>query len=177
MSRFNLALLALVAVGGCGGPDASGPSNSVLSPSVAASAHRSDSPSRHVLTFEKWITIFPAMAGNVNGVPGAFTGTVLQRVVSADGFIIHLVARYVIAEPKRDGPSFTAVVEGDQNLHTKTAVLRGFVTDGWRTGAPVLVNFDVLRPCTVSSAPAGTITCFRGTIRVGKHEEDRDDDR
>jgi hypothetical protein len=171
MSRFNVALLALAAAVGCGGPDAIAPSRGALSPSVDASAHRTDSPSRHVLTYEKWIAGLPEMKGNVNGVPGAFTGTVLQRDVSADPLIIHLVARYVITEPERDGPSFTAVVEGIQNLHTKTAVLRGFVTDGWRTGTPVLVNFDVLNPCTVSSAPTGTATCFRGTIRVGNHEE------
>src|SRR4051794_21503499 len=171
MSRLKLTLLALAATGGCSAPDAIGPSNGALSPSVAASAHRADSPSRHVLAYEKWITTYPEMAGNVNGVPGAFAGTILQRVVSADPLIVHLVARYVIVEPDRDGPSFTAVVEGDQNRHTNTAVLRGVVTDGWRTGAPVLVNFDVLAPCTLASAPVGTATCFRGTIRVGKHEE------
>jgi hypothetical protein len=171
MSRFNLALLALAAAGGCSSPEAIGPRTAALSPSVTASAHEADSPSRHVLTYEKWITTSLEMAGNVNGVAGAFTGTILQRIVSADPLIVHLVARYVVVLPERDGASFTAVVEGDQNLHTNTAVLRGFVTDGWRTGTPVLVNYDVFTPCTLSSAPAGLPRCFRGTIRIGKHEE------
>jgi hypothetical protein len=117
------------------------------------------------------------MAGNANGVLGAFSGTILTRTVSADGFIIHLKAQYVIAEPRWSGPSFTAVIEGDEDLHTQTAVLTGVVTEGWRRGAPVRVTFDVLTPCTVATAPLGTKTCFRGVIRVGEQNEDRNDER
>jgi hypothetical protein len=176
MSRITLALLALIAAGGCGGSDATAPSHNDMSPDVSVSADRSSGGSPFAtVTYEKWITKYPAMAGNANGDLGAFSGTILKRTVSADGMIIHLVAEYVITDPKRKGHSFTAVVEGDESLWTNTAVLTGVVTQGWKKGAPVLVNFNVLMPCTVPTAPSGTKTCFQGTIRIG-HPEDESDD-
>jgi hypothetical protein len=145
--------------------------------SSAESGDRSADESRFArITYEKWITKYPAMAGNANGVLGAFSGTILKRIVSADGMIIHLQALYVITDPKRKGHSFTALIEGDESLWTNTAVLTGVVTEGWRKGAPVLVTFDVLMPCTVPTAPTGTKTCFRGIIRIGQSEEESDDD-
>jgi hypothetical protein len=177
MSRITLPLLALIVAGGCTGRDATAPSTSAMSPDVGVSADRSPGESRFArITYEKWITKYPAMAGNANGVLGAFSGTIKQRLVSADGKIIHLVAEYVITDLKRKGHSFTALVEGDQSLWTNTAVLIGVVTQGWKKGAPVLVNFDVLTPCTVSTAPSGTKTCFQGTIRIGHSAEESDDD-
>jgi hypothetical protein len=177
MSRFTLALLALIVAGGCGGRDATAPSSTGMTPGVGISADRSTSHSRNRITYEKWIAGYPAMVGNANGVLGAFTGTILTRTVSADGFIIHLKAEYVIAEPRTNGQSFTTVIEGDEDLHTQNAVLTGIVTEGWRKGAPVLVTFDVLTPCTVATAPVGTKTCFRGIIRIGEQDDDRDEER
>jgi hypothetical protein len=140
---------------------------------AAASADRSpDESYNQVIQYEKWITTAPAMAGNAGGVLGAFTGTILQRLVSADKKIIHLRAEYVIVDTHRKGQSFTAVIEGDESLWTNTAVLTGVVTEGWKKGAPVLVNFDVLTPCTVPTAPVGTKTCFKGTISIGHPGEE-----
>jgi hypothetical protein len=175
MTRITLGVLALVVAGGCGGGDVVAPAARDLRPGVAASAHRSpDEAYNHVIQYEKWITKYPAMAGNADGVRGAFAGTILQRVVSADKKIIHLRAEYVIADTRRKGHSFSAVVEGDQSLWTNTAVLTGVVTAGWKKGAPVLVNFDVLTPCTVPTAPVLTKTCFKGTIRIGHVAEKED---
>jgi hypothetical protein len=180
MTRLNLALLAMLVAGGCSGGDVTAPSSSDLIPDAGATASRSSGESKMTtIQYEKWITTFPAMVGNVDGVLGAFTGTILQRIVSAaDPKIIYLQARYVITDAHRKGHSFTAVVEGIQNLHTNTALLTGAVTEGWRAGAPVVVNFDVLSPCTVPTAPVGTKTCFKGIIRVGharRGEPDRED--
>ena len=116
--------------------------------------------------------MYPAMAGNADGVLGAFSGTILQRIVSADKKIIHLRAEYVITDTHRKGHSFSAVVEGDESLWTNTAVLTGVVTKGWKKGAPVVVNFDVLSPCTVPTAPVLAKTCFKGTIRIGHEAEE-----
>lgn len=175
MSRITLGLLALVVAGGCGGGDVVAPAASDVRPGAAASADRSPGEAyNHVIQYEKWITKYPAMAGNANGVLGAFSGTILQRIVSADKKIIHLRAEYVIADTHRKGHSFTAVVEGDESLWTNTAVLIGVVTDGWKKGAPVLVNFDVLSPCTVPTAPQGTKTCFKGTITIGHEAEENE---
>jgi hypothetical protein len=178
MTRINPALVALLVAAGCGGSDATAPSTSDLRPAPSPSASRSSAEPRMIaVPYEKWITSFPAMAGNADGIRGAFTGTILQRVVSADGTIVHLRAEYVIDNTHRRGHSFTAVVEGDQNLITRTAVLTGVVTEGWKAGAPVLVNFNVLSPCTVATAPAGTRTCFKGTIYIERgSDEDEDGD-
>ena len=168
MSRNNLAVLALLVAAGCGGGDVAAPPAANLSAGTGAAVSRSADESKMIqVPFEKWITVSPAMAGNADGILGAFTGTILQRVVSADGQTVHLRARYVIDNPHRRGHSFTAVIEGDQNQLTKTAVLTGVVTEGWKTGAPVLVNYNVLSPCTLATAPAGTPTCFQGIIRIG----------
>jgi hypothetical protein len=176
MIRTNLALLALLVAAGCDGGETTGPSTSGLRPAPGPAADRFAAEPRSIaVPYEKWITTFPAMAGNADGVNGAFTGTILQRVVSTDGTIVHLRAEYVIDNTRRRGHSFTAVVEGDQNLVTRTAVLTGVVTDGWKKGAPVLVNFDVLSPCTVATAPAAAKTCFKGTIYIERESEDDPD--
>jgi hypothetical protein len=177
MTRFTRAALLALAALGCRGGDAVAPARSDFTPVSAASADRSpDGAYNHVIPYEKWITAYPAMAGNADGIRGAFTGTILQRAVSADGKIIHLRAEYVVTDTHRKGHSFTAVIEGDESLWTNTAVLIGVVTDGWKKGSPVLVNFDVLSPCTVPTAPGTVKTCFRGTIRIGHGGDGEEDD-
>ena len=72
------------------------------------------------VTFTKWVTAFPAMAGVTGGdVPGTFAGTVLSRDPFDNGTIVQLEARYgVIAA---DGAhSFVAHIEGKQNNSTQT---------------------------------------------------------
>src|SRR5580765_7139394 len=49
------------------------------------------------VTFTKWVTAFPAMAGIVGGdVPGTFAGVVLSRDPFDNGTIVQLEARYEI---------------------------------------------------------------------------------
>ena len=169
MSRIALLLLALLVVGGCSGSDATAPGSRGLHPNVGATTDRSPSSERHVveIAYEKWITTYPAMAGNTSYGPGTFTGTILSRVPSADGVIIHLEAEYVITDPQKRGHSFTALIEGDESLATQSALLTGVVTDGWMKGAPVTVNFRIIAPCDVIGR---TGTCFRGTIRVQRQK-------
>ena len=116
---------------------------------------------RHVdITFTKWITGFPLMAGFVGGdVAGDFSGEVLQIQTSANGRITRLEAIYEVQAEDR---SFTALVRGGQNNETGTAILDGVILGGWRTGARVLVEYEVMTDC--AGAPAGL--CFQGTIRI-----------
>jgi hypothetical protein len=83
-----------------------------------------------------------------------FTGVLVRETIDEPGQIIHLEADYVFTDA--DGNhSFTAHVEGNENLHTNKAVLNGVVTDGAFEGAQVQVQFDVLG--------GGH---FQGTIRI-----------
>jgi hypothetical protein len=77
---------------------------------------------------------------------------------------VHLKALYTVTD--RKGRSFTAVIEGDEDLSTNTAVLDGVVTEGRMLGAPVHVTFDVITPCALATGPSVPNTCFRGIIRV-----------
>jgi hypothetical protein len=121
------------------------------------------------VTFTKWITAFPAMAGVTGGdVPGTFTGTLLGLDPFDNGKILQLDARYQVtaADPAH---SFVAHIEGKQNNQTQKAVLNGRVIAGWMVGARVHVTFDVIVPATGTScvplAPVNSL-CFQGTIRM-----------
>lgn len=114
------------------------------------------------VTFTKWVTAFPAMAGVTGGdVDGTFEGEVLQRTPLDNGVIVQLNARYQVIDPT-GLHSFTAIIQGTQNNHTRSAVLNGVVTEGWLAGSQVHVAFDIVTPCELASSN----TCFRGTIRV-----------
>ena len=121
------------------------------------------------VTFTKWITAYPAMAGVTSGdVPGTFAGAVLNREPFDNGTIVQLEARYgvIAGDPAH---SFVAIIEGKQNNNTQAAVLNGTVTAGWLIGAQVHATFDVIVPATgtscVPQAPVNR-TCFQGTIRI-----------
>jgi len=112
------------------------------------------------VTFTKWITGFPLMAGFVGGdVAGDFAGEVLQYQESGNGRITRLEAMY---EVQAGNSSFTALIRGGQNNETGTAILDGVVLGGWRTGARVHVEYEVMTDCT--GAPAGV--CFQGNIHI-----------
>jgi hypothetical protein len=64
--------------------------------------------------------------------------------------------------------SFTAHVEGIEDLNTQTAVLDGRVVDGWLPHARVHAKFAIVTPC--AQAPSGT--CFQGTISVKRGSDD-----
>ena len=114
------------------------------------------------VTFTKWVTAFPDMAGFTGGdVEGTFEGEVLQRTPFDNGVIVQLNARYQVIDPT-GLHTFTANIQGTQNNQTRSAVLNGVVTDGWLAGSQVHVNFDVITPCAYGTRN----TCFQGTIRV-----------
>ena len=121
------------------------------------------------VTFTKWITAFPALAGVTGGdANGTFAGTVLSIDPFDNGTIVDLEARYeVIAD--NPAHSFVAHIEGKQNNQTQKAVLNGTVIAGWLVGAQVHVTFDVIVPAPgTSCVPAAPVNspCFQGTIRV-----------
>jgi hypothetical protein len=114
------------------------------------------------VTFTKWITTFPGMVGVTGGdVPGTFVGEVLRRTPFDNGVIVELEARYQVVDPT-GLRSFTALIEGNQNNSTASAVLNGVITEGWMAGAQVHVTFDVITPCDFGTRNV----CFQGTIRV-----------
>jgi len=121
------------------------------------------------VTFTKWITAYPAMAGVTGGdVPGTFAGTILSREPFDNGTIVQLEARYEItgADPAH---SFVAHIEGKTSNQTQKAVLNGTVIAGWLLGAQAQVTFDVVVPAPgTSCVPAAPVnrTCFQGTIRL-----------
>ena len=123
------------------------------------------------ITYTKWITTpQPAplpwlMAGFVNEGPvGSFVGEVLDRKVSTNGRITKLEAIYEVVDGDR---SFTALVQGGQDNQLGAALLDGVILAGWRTGARVHVEFQVLTNCF--GAPLGR--CFQGTIRIQRAPE------
>ncbi len=118
------------------------------------------------LTYTKWIAPgFPNLAGVVGGdIDGKFGGAVYQRTVN--GSLVHLDAIYIVIAPD-PAKSFTAHVEGTEDLTTLKAVLDGRVVDGFMKRAHVHVEFDVIN-CT--QAPSGT--CFQGTISVRRSSHD-----
>ena len=121
------------------------------------------------VTFTKWITAFPAMAGVTGGdVPGTFAGAVLSRDPFENGTIVQLEARYGVTAADTEH-SFVAHIGGKQNNTTQEAVLNGTVTSGWLVGAQVHVTYEVIVPATgTSCVPAAPVnrTCFQGTIRI-----------
>jgi hypothetical protein len=116
-------------------------------------------------TFIKWFTTAPTMTGNTSLGAGTFAGTITKRIVFDNGVIVQLGAIYRVTDPSGDH-SFTAAIEGMENLQTASAVLNGVVTEGWRVGAQVHVTFDVIWPCALATGPSAVATCFQGTIRL-----------
>jgi hypothetical protein len=121
------------------------------------------------VTFTKWFTAFPAMAGVTGGdVPGTFAGAVLGLDPFDNGTILQLDARYEVTA-SNPAHSFVALIEGKQNNQTQKAVLNGTVISGWLAGAQVHVTFDVIVPTAgtrcVPQAPVNS-ACFQGTIRM-----------
>jgi hypothetical protein len=150
-----------------------------IAPSRAQGLPDNDRPV--TVTFEKWpipgsATPYSLMAGVTGGdITGTYVGEVLHRVMSQaqpnHTRVIWLEAMYEIQAGDR---SFTALIRGGTNSATGAAVLDGVVLAGWRTGAPVHVEFQTkpapsasLSGCVAVTAPPG-VTCFQGTIHVGR---------
>jgi hypothetical protein len=102
------------------------------------------------------------MSGNTEYGDGTFAGRILSRTAFDNGVIVQLQARYVVTDPTGAGHSFTAVIQGTENLVTSEAVLNGVITEGWMIGAQVHVTFQVITPCQLGTHNV----CFQGTIRI-----------
>lgn len=112
------------------------------------------------VTFTKWITTFPGMAGFTGGdVVGTYAGEVLSRTPFDNGVIVQLKARYEVTDPS-GLHSFKTIIEGKSA--NGTAVLNGVVTEGWMIGARTQVTFETITPCQFGT---GNV-CFQGTIRI-----------
>jgi hypothetical protein len=123
--------------------------------------------------FTKWITTFPLMEGFTGGdVTGDFVGEVFERQVTMNPNLNGIARLEVVYEVHAGDRSFTALIRGGTNTVTGAAILDGVVLAGWRTGADVHVEFDTLPGTTgCVGAPQG-VTCFEGTIRVGRAPKD-----
>jgi hypothetical protein len=155
----------------------------MLLPVSLAMAQGNGDPNRPIeITYTKWITTYPLMEGFWGDDLGnKFVGEVFQRQVSqrqADncylpapncGRIIRLEALYEVQNGDR---SFTALIRGGTSGDTGAALLDGTVLFGWRVGAPVHVEFQTIPGTTgCVGAPLG-VTCFQGTIHVGRAPRD-----
>lgn len=153
MSRIAFPLLALLVAGGCSGSDVTDP--------MSRDASQSSAQAPVEVTFVKWFTAFPEMTGNTSFGAGTFAGTIQERTAFDNGVIVKLQAEYRVTDPSH---SFTARIQGTQNLQTATAVLNGVITEGWMVGARVHVTFQRITPCAL--APSAPGVCFQGTIRI-----------
>jgi hypothetical protein len=117
------------------------------------------------VTFTKWFTTYPTMTGNTSFGAGTFAGTILERTAFDNGVVVKLEALYRVTDPS-GSQSFTALIQGTQNLETLTAVLNGVITEGWRVGAQVHVTFQRITPCALAIGPSVPGVCFQGTIRI-----------
>ena len=128
--------------------------------------HHGQGPAHLELTYTKWFAPgYPNMVGVVGGdIVGKFGGAVFERTVN--GNLVHLDAIYIAIAPD-PAKSFTAHVEGTEDLTTLHAVLDGRVVDGFMKRAHVHAEFDVI---TCTQAPSGT--CFQGTISVTRSSDD-----
>jgi hypothetical protein len=92
--------------------------------------------------------------------------------MSVNPALNNIVRLEAIYEIHNGDHSFTALIRGGSNNVTGAAQLDGTVLAGWRTGAPVHVEFDTIPGTTgCVGAPTGA-TCFMGTIRVGRAPRD-----
>jgi bacteriorhodopsin len=157
--KLLMAGAIIAAVVGTACSDTMAPKNEAASVNPSAVAPVTE------FTFIKWFTTYPAMTGNTSLGANTFAGTITKRIVFDNSVIVQLGAIYQVTDPSGDH-SFTAVIEGMENLQTASAVLNGVVTQGWRVGAQVHVTFDVIRPCALATGPSAVGTCFQGTIRV-----------
>jgi len=159
--------------------------------SVAMAEGKGD-PNRPIeVTFTKWRTaVLPPtevqtrslFKGIVDGDLGTgdFVAEVLGRQASTPCTALvppcppdipvtaSIAALHAIYEVQAGKHSFTALIQGGTNGVTGDALLDGVILAGWRTGAKVHVEFQTIPGTTgCVGAPAG-VTCFQGTIRVGR---------
>ena len=117
------------------------------------------------VTFTKWITDYPNMAGVVSGDVGGglFAGEILN--VENTATTSKLEALYHI-----NGGAFRFTAHNfiTQDNLKGTAVIDGVVTDGPLKGARVHGEYQVISPCGIINAQNGAAgdVCFQGTLTV-----------
>jgi hypothetical protein len=161
----------------------------LLPASIAIAQEPGDRNPPIEVTFTKWATgnvFVPDSFGITEGrrlmkgitggdIPGTFVGEVLQGQPSAHpdlkAGINKLEAIYEV-DDVTGNHVFTALIRGGTNRVTGAALLDGIVLAGWRVGAPVHVEFQTI-PGAIgcANAPPG-VTCFEGTIRIGRAPQD-----
>ena len=131
--------------------------------------HAKKGPADLELTYTKWVAPgFPNLVGVVGGdIVGTFGGAVYEKTGPDSNGLVHLSAIYIVIAPD-PAQSFTAHVQGIEDLNTQSAVLDGRVVDGFLNHARVHVEFTIVTPC--AQAPSGT--CFQGTISVRRGSDD-----
>jgi hypothetical protein len=123
------------------------------------------------VTFLKWVTNWPNMAGVVSGDVGGglFAGEVLNYnhtdAIDTVEALYHINGR---------APHFTAHVYVRQDNLKGTAAFNGFVVDGPLKGARVSGEYQVISPCGIINAINGTVgdVCFQGNLVVRPGSED-----
>jgi hypothetical protein len=150
LSRYFAALLGLALLAGFG----------VATHSQVTQVASADGFGRTEVTFTKYVTNFPNMAGTVGGDigNGAFVGEVLTVEPFANGKILKITPDYHLNGSLHQLTARLAVWQFDNQF----AVITGSVTSGWRQGASVYGTYKVLSTCP--GKPEGP--CFQGTLYI-----------
>ena len=134
-----------------------------------------------VITFTKWAAPPPANPPTPffglfegfsdDGLVGSFVAEILWRQASVNGHVAGLEALYEVVDGDR---SFSALIRGGSNV-AGLGLLDGVILAGWRTGAPVHVEFQrylaIPGASSCDGAPVNK-NCFVGTIHVGRAPRD-----
>ncbi len=134
-----------------------------LAPTLLGQADSGGTPGHSFdVTFTKWITTAPNMAGVVGGDVGngAFAGEI--QGMSTVGNTTTIQAVYHINGKLH---SFNAVIEAVQDNVAGTGVITGRVTDGWLKDMPLTGEYKVLATCSIDTGSYGPM-CFQGTLHI-----------
>jgi hypothetical protein len=152
ISRYVLAVLGLALVAGFG----------VATQSQVTPVASADGFGRTEVTFTKYVTNFPNMAGVVGGDVG--TGTFVGEIITYDptlggGKITRITANYHLKGSAHQSDALVTVWQFDNQF----AVISGAVISGWRQGALVFGTYKVVSSGGPQS-PADP--CCQGTLYI-----------
>ncbi len=147
LSGYFAAILGLALLAGFG----------VATHSQGTPVASADGFGRTEVTFTKYVTTFPNMAGVVGGDVGngAFVGEILTIEPFANGQIVKITPDYHLNGSLHQSTARLAVWQFDNQF----AVISGAVTSGWRQGATVYGTYKV-----ISCTQAADGKCFQGTL-------------
>jgi hypothetical protein len=148
LSRYFAAILGVALLAGFG----------VAIHSQGAPVASADGFGRTEVTFTKYVTTYPNMAGVVGGDVG--TGTYAGEIITRDptlggGKVTLITADYHFNGSAHSSNARMTIWQFDNQF----AVLNGAVTSGWKQGATVFGTYTVI-PCT----QAASGICFQGTL-------------